>query len=70
MINTIVEYTNITIKCKREKNKIEKDARTNDTNVEEVRCLLGLLLFRGLFHDTQQSVKELWYSQLSSRPIY
>ena len=45
-------------------------ARTEDINSSEVRCLLGLLLFRGLHHDTKQRLKDLWYSNLASRPIY
>ena len=27
----------------------------SDTNEEEIKCLLGLLYFRGLYHDTKQS---------------
>ena len=34
-----------------------------------MKCLLGLLLFRGVYLDKKQSLKDLWYSNLASRPI-
>ena len=50
--------------------KMTYTVRTEDTNSSEVKCLLGLLLFCGVNHDTKQPVKDLWYSNLASRPIY
>ena len=29
----------------------------SDTNEEEIKCLFGLLYFRGLYHDSKQPTK-------------
>ena len=60
MITKIVERTNNHM-CKVRK-KINADEFLfcySDTNEEEVKCLFGLLYFRGLYHDTSQLTKEL-----------
>ena len=44
--------------------------RYSDTNEGEIKCLIGLLYFRGLYHDTKQPTKELWYDTFSARKIY
>ena len=34
------------------------------------RSLVVVLLFRGVFHDTKQTLDKLMYSRFSSRPFY
>ena len=71
MIAKIVERTNDQMRKVREKiNGDEFLFRYSDTNEEEIKCLFGLLYFRGLYHDTKQPAKELWYDTFSARKIY
>ena len=42
----------------------------SDTDKEEIKCLFGMLYFRGLQHYTKKSAKELWYDTFSARKIY
>ena len=35
--------------------------RHSDTNKEEVKCTYRLLIFQGLYQDTNQLTKGLWY---------
>ena len=71
VITRIVERTNDQMRkvCK----KINVDEflfRYSDTNEEELKCLLGLLYFGGLYHNTKPPTKELWYDTFSARKIY
>ena len=42
----------------------------SDTNEKEIKCLFGFLYFRGLYHDTKEPIKDLWYDTFSARRIY
>ena len=46
------------------------DPQSSSTDAMEVKALLGVLLFRGIFHDVKQCCAQLWYGSLSARPIY
>ena len=70
MLKTNVKFTNKTIQKTKNKSKLALDYRTMDTDIDEIRCLDAVLLFRGVYHDTKQSVGDLWYSPFSPRPFY
>ena len=71
MITKIVERTNGQIrKVGKRINADEFLFRYSDTNEGEIKCLFGLLYFRGFYHDTKQPTKELWYDTFSARKIY
>ena len=56
MISRIVERTNEQMNKVREKiNADEFQFWYSDINEEKIKYLLGLLYFRGLYHDTKQS---------------
>ena len=60
-------------RCANSAKKINADEfifRYSDTNEEELKCLFGLLYFRGLYQDTNQPTKELWYDTFSAKKIY
>ena len=69
MVNEIVHRTNMQMVKNRERSN-RSDSSTRNTDERELRCLFGLILFRGLFSDIQQPCQDLWYSTLASRPIY
>ena len=54
----------------RNKSELAIDYRTMDTNIDEFRCLIAILIFRGVYQDTKQILNELWYSPFSSRLCY
>ena len=56
MLKTNVKFTNKTIQKTKNKSKLALDYRTMDKNIDEIRCLDAVLLFRGVYHDTKQSV--------------
>ena len=71
MITKIVEGTNDQM-CKVCK-KINTDKfllRYSDINEEEIKRLFVMLYFRGLYGDTKQPTKELWYDSLMSLNRY
>ncbi len=72
MMNDIVTYTNMAMDVTKQRNPgiNLKEARAHKTTLTELKCLFGLLLFRGVFHDTKQRLTDLWYGGVSSRPIY
>ena len=70
MITFVVDYKNIKIEKNCKKKKKSDGLSTQDTNAAKIRCLFGLLLFCGLFHDTKLQANELWCSILSGKPIY
>ena len=70
MLKTNVTFTNKTIQKTKSKSKLALDYRTMDTNIDEIRCLDAVLLFRGVYHDTKQILGDLWYSLFSSRLFY
>ena len=70
MLKTNVTFTNKTIQKTKNKSKLALDYRTMDTNIDEIRCLDAVLLFRGVYHDTKQILGDLWYSLFSSRIFY
>ena len=59
MINRTVTSTNKEIEKKR--NTMDKLVRHQDTTPDEIRCFIGLLLFRGLHRDIKNPTTELWY---------
>ena len=70
MIKAIVERTNEQMRKVREKINPDKfQFRYSDTNKEEIKCLFGLLCFRGLYHDIKQPTRELWCDNFSSKNV-
>ena len=70
MITEIVGRTNDqTCKVRKKINADEFLFHYSDTNEGEIKCLFGLLYFRGLYHGTKQPTKELWYDTFSARNI-
>ena len=63
-------FTNKIMERNRNVKNLTDTARIEETNSYKVKCLLGLLLFRGVSHDTKQPFKHLWYRNLASHPIY
>ena len=61
MIKMIVLFTNKIMKRNRNVKSMTDTGCTEDANSSEVKCFLGLLLFRCVYHDTKQSVKDLSY---------
>ena len=59
MLKTIVEFTNKTMKKLRNKRELAIDYRTMDTNIDEIRCLIPVLVFTGNYHDTKEILDEL-----------
>ena len=51
-------------------NPDEFQFRYSNTNEKEIKCLFGLLYFRGLYHNTKQATRELWYEHFSVRNVY
>ena len=71
MISRMVERTNEQMRKVHEKiNPNKFQFRYSDTSEEKNKCLFGLLHFRGLYHDTKQSTRELWYDNFSARNVY
>ena len=66
MIERIVEATNYEIHRKRP----EENPTYADTCPDEIRCFIGVLLFRGLNHDIKNRVKDIWYDEETSRCFY
>ena len=70
MITKIVERTNDqTLKVYKKINTDKFLFGYRDTNKEEIKCLFGLLYFRGLYHDTKQPRKEFSYDTLSAKKM-
>lgn len=69
VIEMIVPFTSKNMEHNRNAKKLADNACTKDTNCSKVKCLLAVFLFGGVYHDTKQLVKDLWYSNLASRPI-
>ena len=59
--------TNETIERKRTP---RNRSTTPNTDLVEMKCLLGLIIMRGLHSDVFLDKKDLWYSEISSRPFY
>ena len=74
MMDTIVERTNEQMEKTRTKISEElqeqQSQRFSDTNIDELYCFFGVLLFRGLYRDTKEPVEELWANDISCRAIY
>ena len=71
MITKIVERANDQMRKVRKKiNGDEFLFHCSDANEEEIKCLFGLLYFRGFYHDTKHPTKELWYDTFSATKIY
>ena len=73
MVTKIVERTNNHMcKVRKKINAHEFLFRYSDTNEEEIKCLFGLLYFRGLYHDTKSANKRAidMYGIFSARKIY
>ena len=68
MIQLIVEATNYEIHRIRKMDDVTP--LHADTCVEEIRCLIGIFLFRGLNHDVKNGTDELWYDNEVSRALY
>ena len=70
MITKTVGRTNDqTCKVRRKINADEFLFHYSDTNEGEIKCLFGLLYFRGLYHSTKEPTKELWYDTFSAKRI-
>ena len=69
MIVMIVLFTNKIMELNCNAKILADTARTEDTNSSEMKCLSGMLLLHGVYHDTNKPVKDLWCSNLVSRPI-
>ena len=71
MITEMVERTNDQMcKVRKKLNADEFLFCYSDTNEEKIKCLFGLLCFRGLYYDIKQQTKEHWYDMFSARKIY
>ena len=68
MIQLIVEATNYEIHRIRKMDDVTP--LHTDTCVEEIRCLIGIFLFRELNHDVKNGTDELWYDDEVSRALY
>ena len=68
IISMIVISTNVQL------NKLRKEGKNPPkfdlTDAMEIRCYIGLLLFRGLHRDIKNPTKELWYDTDGYRPLY
>lgn len=58
LIEIITECTNVYIEQIKKNYSRERDAKSTDTN--EMKALLGLLYFIGLFKSGRQNIKDLW----------
>ena len=68
IITMIVVATNFQLMKLRKEGK--NPPKFDLTDAMEIRCLIGLLLFRGLHRDIKNPTKELWYDTDGSRPLY
>ena len=59
MLKTIVEFTNKTMKKLRNKRELAIDYRTMGTSIDEIRCLIPVLVFTGNYRDTKEILDEL-----------
>ena len=66
MINRIVDATNFQIQRERATN----EPRYSNTCANEIKCLIGVFLFRGLNYDIKIPTEELWYHEEVSRQLY
>ena len=66
IVRMIVESTNREIL----KNRTNDSPTFVDTCKDEINCLLGLMLFRGMNHDIKNRTDELWYGKEVSRALY
>ena len=67
MLKTIIEFTSKTTKKTRIKSKLPIDYLMMHPNIEEIRCLIKILLLRGDYRDTKQILNKLGYSPFSLR---
>ena len=59
IIARMVSSTNVAIQRHRQNEQLNTDnPEVADTCAEEIQCFLGLLLYRGLFHDTKTPTTE------------
>ena len=58
MIGVIVFFTNKIMELNRNAKNLTDTAHIEDRNSSEMRCLFGLLLFRGVHHGTKKPVKD------------
>ena len=49
---------------------VSNDPAHGETCEDEIRCLIGVLLFRGLNHDIKNRVKDIWYDEEVARNLY
>lgn len=69
MIKMIVHFTNIEISVKRQ--KYEKEVSfIFDTNEEEIKVFIGLLLLAGVYRSAHENVQDLWSTDGSGREIF
>ncbi|KAG7177743.1 PiggyBac transposable element-derived protein 4-like 6 [Homarus americanus] len=68
MINEIVIHTNSAISAISEKVST-KNATVEETSVDEIKALIGILIFSGCRRDNHLSTAEMWNTQVGS-PLY
>lgn len=61
MLNTVLTYTNIQIKDKREKHPKNKEQyHMKDATLEDLKAFIGLLYIAGLNRSNRQNLNDLW----------
>lgn len=61
MLNTVLTYTNIQIKDKREKQPKNKEQyHMKDATLEDLKAFIGLLYIAGLNRSNRQNLNDLW----------
>ena len=68
-IARIVQTKNVEIEKQRPE-KHENEPRYRETCSEEIKCLIGIFIFRGLHRDIKSPSCELWYDEDAARPMY
>ena len=66
MFDMIVESTNREI----QKHRPSASLTFADTCKDEIKCLFGVMLFRGVNHDIKNRTDDLWYGNEVSRNLY
>ena len=66
MFDMIVESTNREI----QKHRPSASLTFADTCKDEIKCLFGVMLFRGVNHDIKNRTDDLWYGNEVSRYLY
>lgn len=69
MIELIVDCTDKQMFHVRNLSGRNRDS-VDDTDIVEIKCLFGLFLFCGIYHNVHMPCEYLWYREMSSRKIY